>query len=488
MAGADLAADGPVVVGEARDAALVAAAVRTGRPVVGIEPRGPVVWQALSEPPTGRGAVVVLDEVAATSPGIDPTALPRVVLAGCVDRMDLVGKLDLVQESVRVTGPVAPVVIFATDQPAWDAALAPPARDLLPGRPLHPETWSLLLTTGPGPAGHVAPARRRRRSTPWWRGGPVTGWASTCSSPCSTATTRWGSTPWPCGTGWWQPASIADLPEIPDPQTADPRPATIIDYESDARPGDVLVYQFATESVIADWLAGRTEPVVVNYHSITPPVLPARGTTGSPGCRSAAQLELARLAPRAALGMAVSQLRRSRAGRAPAARDRGHSGGQCRRPAGRARPCRRRAPPHAGFRRGPRWLSVGRLAPNKAHHDHRRSLRRPARPIRDARLTLVGSPSEPAYAAALGDSPPSWAWPTRSSSSPVISDAELAAHYRAADVLVMLSDHEGFGVPLVEAMGHDLPIVAFDAGAVPEVLGDAGVLLTDERPRQVAER
>ena len=58
-----------------------------------------------------------------------------------------------------------------------------------------------------------------------------------------------------------------------------------------------------------------------------------------------------------------------------------------------------------------------------------------------------------------------------------VSDAELAAWYRCADVLVMLSDHEGFGVPLVEAMGHGTPIVAFDAGAVGEVLDGCGVLL-----------
>ena len=50
----------------------------------------------------------------------------------------------------------------------------------------------------------------------------------------------------------------------------------------------------------------------------------------------------------------------------------------------------------------------------------------------------------------------------------------------------MLSDHEGFGVPLVEAMGHGTPVVAYRAGAVPEVLGDAGVLLDRKRPADVA--
>jgi glycosyltransferase involved in cell wall biosynthesis len=68
-----------------------------------------------------------------------------------------------------------------------------------------------------------------------------------------------------------------------------------------------------------------------------------------------------------------------------------------------------------------------------------------------------------------------------------LTDAELAARYRAADVLVMLSEHEGYGVPMVEAMGQGLPVVAFDAGAVREVLGDAGVVLGNKHPRHVAD-
>ena len=50
----------------------------------------------------------------------------------------------------------------------------------------------------------------------------------------------------------------------------------------------------------------------------------------------------------------------------------------------------------------------------------------------------------------------------------------------------MLSDHEGFAVPVLEAMAHGLPVVAFGAGAVAEVLGDAGVLLRAKGPRHVA--
>ncbi len=138
--------------------------------------------------------------------------------------------------------------------------------------------------------------------------------------------------------------------------------------------------------------------------------------------------------------------------------------------------------------RGHRWLSVGRLAPNKAHHETIAALfvaRTSTDP--DAHLTLVGAPSEPAYAAALRGYAASLGLADSVEFVSGITDASLAAYYRAADVLVMLSDHEGFGVPLVEAMGQGLPIVAFDTGAVGEVLDGAGVLLRDKHPRRVAD-
>jgi glycosyltransferase involved in cell wall biosynthesis len=62
----------------------------------------------------------------------------------------------------------------------------------------------------------------------------------------------------------------------------------------------------------------------------------------------------------------------------------------------------------------------------------------------------------------------------------------VASAYAGADVLVVTSEHEGFCVPVVEAMAAGLPVVAFDQGAVPEVLGDAGVLVQDKDPYALA--
>lgn len=68
-----------------------------------------------------------------------------------------------------------------------------------------------------------------------------------------------------------------------------------------------------------------------------------------------------------------------------------------------------------------------------------------------------------------------------------VDHRELLAAYRAADVFVCASEHEGFGVPLVEAMRMDVPIVAVRGTAVSDTLGDAGVQLDDAEPARMAE-
>lgn len=56
-----------------------------------------------------------------------------------------------------------------------------------------------------------------------------------------------------------------------------------------------------------------------------------------------------------------------------------------------------------------------------------------------------------------------------------VSDEELAVYYRHAAVYISMSEHEGFCVPLVEAMAADVPVLAYAAAAVPDTLAGAGV-------------
>jgi glycosyltransferase involved in cell wall biosynthesis len=56
-----------------------------------------------------------------------------------------------------------------------------------------------------------------------------------------------------------------------------------------------------------------------------------------------------------------------------------------------------------------------------------------------------------------------------------------------ADIYLSLSEHEGFCVPLVEAMNAGVPVVAYETGAVRETLRGGGVLLREKGPALVAE-
>ena len=64
---------------------------------------------------------------------------------------------------------------------------------------------------------------------------------------------------------------------------------------------------------------------------------------------------------------------------------------------------------------------------------------------------------------------------------------ELNAYYEVSRAFLCLSDHEGFCIPLLEAMAHDVPVLAHAAGAVPETLDGAGVLFRDMRFDLIAE-
>lgn len=63
-----------------------------------------------------------------------------------------------------------------------------------------------------------------------------------------------------------------------------------------------------------------------------------------------------------------------------------------------------------------------------------------------------------------------------------LSDASLHDWYGRADLYVSMSRHEGFGVPLVEAMAHGVPVIARAVGAVPATLGPGALLLEDGDP------
>jgi glycosyltransferase involved in cell wall biosynthesis len=134
-------------------------------------------------------------------------------------------------------------------------------------------------------------------------------------------------------------------------------------------------------------------------------------------------------------------------------------------------------------------LFVGRVAPNKSQHDilqlialFKQKSQRPVRAI------IAGGFFSKSYqsvihkfAAGLGlGFSDHWDMNADVICVGSISDEEMATLYRTARVFLSMSEHEGFGVPIVESMYFDLPVVAHRATAVPEVLGESAAFLMDK--------
>jgi glycosyltransferase involved in cell wall biosynthesis len=64
---------------------------------------------------------------------------------------------------------------------------------------------------------------------------------------------------------------------------------------------------------------------------------------------------------------------------------------------------------------------------------------------------------------------------------------ELVSFYRVANVFVILSEHEGFCVPIIESFYMGIPVIAFSSTAVPETMNGAGILLDKKDPLSVAQ-
>ena len=132
-------------------------------------------------------------------------------------------------------------------------------------------------------------------------------------------------------------------------------------------------------------------------------------------------------------------------------------------------------------------LFVGRLSPHKRQDLLIRAFalyRRERAPA--ARLVLVGEPLTPLFGAALRELAERVA-PGAVEFASMLSDEELAARWRSARAFVCLSEHEGFCIPLLEAFHFGVPVVARPAGGVPEVAGDAALLVDGADPALIAE-
>ena len=260
------------------------------------------------------------------------------------------------------------------------------------------------------------------------------------------------------------------------------------DWLASEHPEDDLIVFHASigEPAVERFLLGRPEALVVYYHNISPPELFYEYDPSLAGLLETGRRELARLAPRAHMAIAVSAFN------AAELKELGYSDVRLAplvidtdRLASAAVPVELAA--RLSALEGPVLLFVGQLLPHKRvdfllemFHVLTTYHRRPAtlaivgnhrlRRLADSLRLLVGELNLDNVVV-----------------TGAVTDAELAAWYRRADVFVTASEHEGFCVPPLEAMAHDVPVVARRFAALPETIGDAGVLIgPDAGPEEMA--
>ncbi len=254
-------------------------------------------------------------------------------------------------------------------------------------------------------------------------------------------------------------------------------------------PDTAVIYQLAVGSVLADLLLSRPEPLVVDYHNITPGRFFDEWDPPIAHAVEWGRSQMLALARRSRLGLGDSDFNRAEleangyrpTAVAPILLDLESFD------AGNDEPTAARLA-RVKEKGGADWLFVGRITPNKCQHDVVKAFaayRRHYDP--EARLHIVGGIASDPYAAALRGFVRRLGLNSCVDLTGPVSDAALASHYRAADVYVCLSEHEGFCVPLLESMHHRVPIVALGVAAVPETLGDAGLCLPDKSAALVAQ-
>jgi glycosyltransferase involved in cell wall biosynthesis len=138
---------------------------------------------------------------------------------------------------------------------------------------------------------------------------------------------------------------------------------------------------------------------------------------------------------------------------------------------------------------GKNLLHVGRIAPNKKLEDIIKAFYFYHHKInRKSKLWLVGSDIDTEiYSFELRELVDSLSLRDAVTFTGPVADTELKAFFEECDLYLCMSEHEGFCVPLIEAMYFKKPIIAYASSAVPETLGDAGVIISEKLPEKTAE-
>jgi L-malate glycosyltransferase len=258
--------------------------------------------------------------------------------------------------------------------------------------------------------------------------------------------------------------------------------------DPDATRGDATIFHFALPSPMTQAFARLNGTRVLQYHNITPAAFFAPYDAGLFRLAALGRQELRSLVGRVDLALGDSEFNREElehlgfapTGVMPIAVDTERITSAPRRPA-------------LDKILGDGLINilfVGRIVPNKRIEDHIRLAELYKRYVDNYyRFIFVGRyDGLPRYYAQVRALISEFRMlPDRFWFTGPVPDEDLATFYRWADVYVSLSEHEGFCVPLIEAMAADVPVLAYAAGAVPETLGGAGMLFEPKDLELAAE-
>lgn len=252
------------------------------------------------------------------------------------------------------------------------------------------------------------------------------------------------------------------------------------------RPGDVLLLHHSTGHEHGAWVQGMQSRPVLLYHNITPPELMPQQSAADRHYAELGRRQLREWRDRVAGAIAVSPYNARELHEAgyedvrvlPLLVDLDHI---------------QRSETDAAHVRARRdsgcyhLLFVGRIMPHKAQDVVVRAFARLRGMLdRPAKLVLTGHIGVPEYAEQLRQLAAELGVADALEITGPVPHERLIAEYQACDAFCCMSAHEGFGMPLVEAMAFDQPVVAYAAGNVPDTLGEGGLLVTERDPERVA--
>ncbi len=283
--------------------------------------------------------------------------------------------------------------------------------------------------------------------------------------------------------GWGEDSRIFVASGGLDPRAAS-RAEPLGEHRRHSGPGNILVYHFSIGSSATDYFRTVPDTKVIIYHNITPARYFALVRPELAEMLDRGRRELFQLAPVTDLALGVSEYNRreleaagfARTGTVPLTVDWSSL---------EEKPDRSVLFRHRRGRNN--LLFVGRLVPNKKLEDLLKVFYyyKPIKPA--AKLFLVGNhQGEEQYLEFLRSVIQELGLKDVVFSGHV-SHAQLLAYYQLAGAYLCLSEHEGFCLPLMEAMRFRIPVLAYAAAAVPDTLDGAGVLIREKNFPEIAE-